>query len=190
MKNFDSILSDVFDNAKTAANALSKQAAKLYDASKHKISAEAIKRTIAKKLIELGKLTYKAITQEGDLADEINAVVGEITELKKSLATIEANLADINNQKICPDCGNKVTKESVFCNTCGHKFEAPVDEEAAEEAAQKVVEEMNEEDVTTDEEIVVAAQEAAEEIAQAPAKAAEEATETVEETAPAEEPEA
>ena len=173
MKNFETIINEVISNAKTYMDAVSKQAAKIYDASKQKISAETIKRTIGKKLIELGKLTYKATTQEVDLAEDIAAVVSEITELKKNLAIVEANLASIMNQKICPDCGNKVTKESAFCNTCGHKFEEPVEEEAAEAAAQEVVEEKTEAAEPAADDIVVAAKEAVEEIAQDVEPAAE-----------------
>ena len=142
MKNFDTIIGDVKVNAKAAASAVSKKAAMLYDASKHRISAETIKRSIGKKLIELGKLTYKATTQDIDLAEDIAKVVEEITELKQNLAIVEAHIASIKNQKICPECENKVTKESSFCNICGHKFEdepeEPVKEiaETVEEAAE------------------------------------------------------
>ena len=57
MKNFDTIIDDVKLNAKAAAAVVSKKATMFYDASKHRISAETIKRSIGKKLIELGKLT-------------------------------------------------------------------------------------------------------------------------------------
>lgn len=133
MKNFDTLFGDVRDNAVAAASAVSKQAAKIYDASKHRISAEGIKRNIVKKLIALGKLTYKATTQDVDLSGDIAKTVEEITELKQSLALINAHIASIKNQKICPECENSVPQYSVFCNICGHKFEAeePVAEEEA-----------------------------------------------------------
>lgn len=143
MKNFDTLFGDVRDNAVAAASAVSKQAAKIYDASKHRISAEGIKRNIVKKLIALGKLTYKATTQDVDLSGDIAKTVEEITELKQSLALINAHIASIKNQKICPECENSVPQYSVFCNICGHKFEAeePVaEEEAPAEAAIAVTE--------------------------------------------------
>lgn len=161
MKNVNTIFDDVVVNAKAAATAVSKQAAKIYDASKHRISAEAIKRAICKKLIELGKLTYKATTQDEDLAEDIAKVVEEITELKQNLAIVNAHIASIKNQKICPECENKVTKISGFCNICGHKFE----DEPAEEEAEAVVEEPVEEVKEKPDEIVAAAEEAVEEIA-------------------------
>ncbi len=163
MKNFDNIIDDVKENAKAAAAVVSQKAAQIYDASKHKISAETIKRSIGKKLIELGKLTYKATTQDVDLAEEIAKVVEEITELKENLAIINAHIADIKNQKICPECDNKVTKQSAFCNICGHKFEEPVEEiveEPADEAAEESIVIAEKAD-----EIVEAAQDAVEEIA-------------------------
>ncbi len=160
MKNFDTIIDDVKVNAKNAATVLSQKAAMIYDASKHRISAETIKRNIGKKLIELGKLTYKATTQNIDLSEDIAKVVEEISELKQELSIIVAQLAAIKNQKICPECENKVTKESSFCNICGHKFvdEPEAIEEAAEEKADAPAEKPDD--------IVVAAKEAVEEISE------------------------
>ena len=148
MKNFDTIIGDVKVNAKAAASVVSKKAAMLYDASKHRISAETIKRSIGKKLIELGKLTYKATTQDIDLAEDIAKVVEE-----------------------------KVTKESSFCNICGHKFEDEP-EEPVKEIAETVEEAVEEAVEAKPDEIVVAAQEAVAEIsedAEESVKAADEA---------------
>ena len=182
MKNFDTIIDDVRVNAKAAATVVSKQAAKIYDASKHRISAEAIKRSIGRKLIELGKLTYKATTQEGDYSEQIAKIVEEITELKQNLAIVNEHIASIKNQKICPECDNKVTKESAFCNVCGYKFEempaedpveAPVEETKEEAPAQE------EAPVAHPDDIVVAAQAAVEEISQDAEEAVKAADEAV-----------
>lgn len=162
MKNVNTIFDDVVENAKAAASAVSKQAAKIYDASKHRISAETIKRAIGKKLIELGKLTYKATTQNEDLAEDIAKVVQEITELKQNLAIVKEHIASIKNQKICPECENRVTKISSFCNICGYRFE---DEPEVEEAPEVVEAEPVEEVKEKTDEIVAAAEEAVEEIA-------------------------
>lgn len=170
MKNFDAIFGDVKDNAKAAASVVSQQAARLYGASKQRLSAETIKRAIGKKLIELGKLTYQATTQDVDLSEEIAKTVEEITELKQNLAIVNEQIASIKNQKICPECENTVPKESLFCNLCGYKFEIepePV-EETAEETTETVEEEAAPEVVaaTAADDIVVAAQEAVEEISE------------------------
>ena len=154
MKNFDTIIDDVKVNAKNAATVLSQKAAMIYDASKHRISAETIKRNIGKKLIELGKLTYKATTQNIDLSGDIAKVVEEISELKQELSIVVAQLAAIRNQKICPECENKVTKESSFCNICGHKFETEEPVAAEQTPAEEAV-------AVTENEVVTVAEEAA-----------------------------
>lgn len=192
MKNFDSFLDEVRENAKAAAAAVTQTAAMIYDASKHKISAETIKRAIGKKLIELGKVTYKSTTQDLDLAEDIAKIVEEITELKQNLAIVNAHIASIKNQKICPDCENHVTKESQFCNVCGHKFEPEQEPaqtaEAAEETAEaadapEAVQEAQEEAAAPQaDDIVVAAKEAVEEISED----AEEAVKAADEAAQAE----
>lgn len=175
MKNFDTIFGDVKENAKTAASVVSQQAARIYGASKQRFSAETIKRAIGKKLIDLGKLTYQATTQDVDLSEDIAMTVEEITTLKQELAIVNAHLASIKNQKICPECDNKVPKESLFCNLCGHKFELEPEpaEETAEETAEAAVEEAVADEAAAEElvtpvpeEIVAAAQEAAEEISE------------------------
>ncbi len=190
MKNFDTIIDDVKENAMAAAAIVSKKAAEIYDTSKHRISAETIKRSIGKKLIELGKLTYKATTKDVDLSGEIAKVVEEITELKQNLAIVNAHIAAIKNQKICPVCENKVTKQSAFCNICGHKFEdepkvemTTVEEPAAIEAPAAAKEPAPVEKpaaAPAADDIVVAAKEAVEEIsadAEESVKAADEAAE-------------
>lgn len=173
MKNIDTIIDDVKVNAKAAAAVVSKKAATIYDASKHRISAETLKRAIGKKLIELGKLTYKATTQDIDLAEDIAKVVEEITELKENLAIVNAHIASIRNQKICPECENKVPNVSVYCNICGHKFEepaaAPESEEKAEKSAEKAAEEVKDDAAQADEtaaDIVATADAAVKEIAE------------------------
>lgn len=154
MKNFDTLFGDVRENAMAAASAVSKQAVKFYDASKHRISAEGIKRSIVKKLIVLGKLTYKASTQDVDLSGDIAKTVEEITELKQSLALVNARIASIKNQKICPACENAVPQYSVFCNICGHKFETEEPVAAEKTPAEEAV-------AVTENEVVTVAEEAA-----------------------------
>ncbi len=178
MKNLDTIIDGVKVNAKAAAAVLSKKAADLYDASKHRISAETLKRAIGKKLIELGKLTYKATTQNVDMAEDIAKVVAEITELKDNLALVNEHIASIKNQKICPECENKVPNVSSFCNICGHKFEEPAAEpvQEATETVEEVVEEAKDtagEAAETAAELVATADKAVEEIADNAEKAAE-----------------
>jgi hypothetical protein len=150
MGKFDEILDDVVVNAKTAASAVSKKAAFVYDASKHKITAAEMRGEINKKLKELGKYTYKARVYNMDMDEQINDVIAEIKELKENLDIINAHLDEITNQKKCPQCEAKIPKNSVYCNICGTKLEEAeeetgaddtADEAPAEEAAEEAVKE-------------------------------------------------
>ena len=123
MGKFDEILDDVVVNAKTAASAVSKKAATVYDASRHKITASEIRGEINKKLKELGKFTYKARVFGADMDEQIDAAIAEIKELKENLEIINAHIDDIKNQKKCPQCEAKIPKNSKFCNICGAKLE-------------------------------------------------------------------
>ncbi len=150
MGKFDEIFDDVVVNAKTAASAVSKKAAIVYDASKHKITAAEMRGEINKKLKELGKYTYKARVYNSDMDEQIDGVIAEIKELKENLDIINAHLDEISNQKKCPQCEAKIPKNSVYCNICGTKLDeaeevisaADLAGDAAEEAeaeAEKVV---------------------------------------------------
>ena len=162
MGKFDEILDDVVVNAKTAASAVSKKAAIVYDASKHKISAAEIRGEINKKLKELGKYTYKARVYNMDMDEQINDVIAEIKELKENLDIINAHLDEITNQKKCPQCEAKIPKNSVYCNICGTKLEEAEEDVSADDTADEAPAEK-------------AAEEAVEEAAEAPAEAAAEA---------------
>ena len=145
MGKFDEILDDVVVNAKTAASAVSKKAAIVYDASKHKITAAEIRGEINKKLKELGKYTYKARVFGADMDEQIDAIIAEIKELKDNLDIINAHIDDLKNQKTCPQCEAKIPRNSIYCNICGAKIdeaeEVINDADVAEEAAEEVVEE-------------------------------------------------
>ena len=162
MGKFDEILDDVVVNAKTAASAVSKKAAIVYDASKHKISAAEIRGEINKKLKELGKYTYKARVYNMDMDEQINDVIAEIKELKENLDIINAHLDEITNQKKCPQCEAKIPKNSVYCNICGTKLEEAEEDAGADDTADEAPAEK-------------AAEEAVEEAAEAPAETAAEA---------------
>ena len=146
MGKFDEIFDDVVVNAKTAASAVSKKAAIVYDASKHKITAAEMRGEINKKLKELGKYTYKARVYNSDMDEQIDGVIAEIKELKENLDIINAHLDEITNQKKCPQCEAKIPKNSVYCNICGTKLEeaeedAGADDTADEAPAEEAVEE-------------------------------------------------
>ena len=161
MGKFDEILDDVVVNAKTAASAVSKKAAFVYDASKHKITAAEMRGEINKKLKELGKYTYKARVYNMDMDEQINDVIAEIKELKENLDIINAHLDEITNQKKCPQCEAKIPKNSVYCNICGTKLdEAEEDISAADVADEAPAEAVVEE----------AAEAPVEEVAEAPAE--------------------
>ena len=162
MGKFDEILDDVVVNAKTAASAVSKKAAFVYDASKHKITAAEMRGEINKKHKELGKYTYKARVYNMDMDEQINDVIAEIKELKENLDIINAHLDEITNQKKCPQCEAKIPKNSVYCNICGTKLEEAEEDVSADDTADEAPAEK-------------AAEEAVEEAAEAPAEAAAEA---------------
>lgn len=144
MAKFDEIFDDVVVNAKAAASAVSKKAATVYDASKHKITAAEIRGEINKKLKDVGKLTYKQRVYGHNLDEQIDKTIAEIKELKENLDIINNHIDEIKNQKKCPKCEAKIPKNSIYCNICGAKIEeeeeVTVEADAAGEEAEEAVE--------------------------------------------------
>lgn len=132
------ILDDIVVNARTAAEAVSRQVGQVVDASKLRISAAEINAEVSKRYEALGEYVYENLREV--LAGEAEAVgkFAEIDELKAQAEVIARELMDKQNKVVCPVCGKTMPIGSAYCSSCGAKL-------AEEPAAQK------EEDVSADE---------------------------------------
>lgn len=108
------IFDDVVVNAKSAAAVVSKNAGTLITLSKLRISLASLRSDLAKQYQALGEAVYN-----DDPAEEIEVIKSAITDLKQNIGEVEAVLASTRNTVTCPNCGEKLNKNALFCSTCG-----------------------------------------------------------------------
>lgn len=151
------ILDDVVVNAKSAAEAVSKKAGQLMDASKLRISAAELNAKIGEGYEALGQYAYENCRALFAGDPEAVGKMAELDELKAQAAAIAKELNDKQNKVVCPVCGKQSPNTALFCANCGAKLEtvgeavADVAKDAAE-AVKEAVEEVKEavEDKTDD----------------------------------------
>ncbi len=69
---------------------------------------------------KLGNAYFEATHGKTELKSEVEDCVQKIEELKKAEEDQELEKEGL---KRCPECGEKLTLISRFCNMCGHKFD-------------------------------------------------------------------
>lgn len=108
------ILDDSLVNAKSVVKIVSKKAVEVYDVSKLRITASAIKNELNKKYMAYGKAVY-------DKADEtvIDNLKNEITETKANLIEVIKLYNATKNSTVCNVCGEKIPGNAQFCPVCG-----------------------------------------------------------------------
>lgn len=112
------IFDDVVVNAKSAAAAVSKKAGEIYDFSKLRISLAGLRSDLTKKYQALGEAVYS-----GDPEDEIAVLKAEIDEVKQNIEVIVKVLAAAKNTVVCPNCGEKLSKNAQYCIICGTRIQ-------------------------------------------------------------------
>ena len=127
------ILDDVVINAKSAAEAVSKKASQLMDASKLRISAAELSAGISKQYEALGQLVYETCREKLSGDEELSVILSEIDELKEQHAAVTKELNDKQNKVVCPTCGKRSPNTVQYCSNCGTKLAVDEPEAPAEE---------------------------------------------------------
>ncbi len=85
---------------------------------------------------------YFGVTQgKAELQKDVDECIAGLKEL---IRAEEDKVLEKEGLKRCPDCGEKVTLISRFCNMCGHRFEDKTEPEKKEESAPAAAEEKKE----------------------------------------------
>ncbi|MBR5322851.1 MAG: zinc ribbon domain-containing protein [Clostridia bacterium] len=130
---------DVYKKVSDAANYTAKETGRLSELAKVKYNLMREKAKLEDAYKEMGELYYNQMkTSEYDdkkIALAYDKIEKSITEIERLSTQVNV----INNTKICKKCGEKLTKEMVYCPKCGDEFKA--EQEEAKEATGTTTEE-------------------------------------------------
>ncbi len=123
---------DVYKKVSNAANYTAKETGRLSELAKVKYNLMKEKAKLEDAYKEMGELYYNQM-KNSEYDDKKIALAYD--KIEKSISEIErlnAQTNVINNTKVCPKCGEKLTKEMSYCPKCGEELK--VEEEEAPEA--------------------------------------------------------
>ncbi len=127
MSNLDSII----NKTKNLAGVASKKTSELFELSKFKINKMNKSAELQKNYELLGKLIYKEyksnVLSDESICDnasseDIKSAIEQISKIKSDIKDLDDNLVTMKNVKVCPNCGNKNNKKSLYCSLCGNQL--------------------------------------------------------------------
>ncbi len=134
------ILDDVKKGLTDVSETIVKKSNEIVEVQKLKLKKSSLEKDIREAYLELGKMYYKHIEKDGAADENAQDAYTRIVEAKEAVAELTAKLEQFSRERTCPVCGEKSSKDMVYCPHCGHKFEVCADDHAAEEAKAKVAE--------------------------------------------------
>lgn len=135
-------LEELLVSAKNVVDKAGKKTDKVVEVSKLKYQSIQLQNELSHLYEQLGVATYGKMVEEVDNGDLLASLADEITEVRAALKAVEEKLSEQKNERICPECGAKSSRDAKFCANCGVKFTSPEPEaDEAEEAAEEAVEE-------------------------------------------------
>ena len=139
-------LEELLVSAKNVVDKAGKKTDKVVEVSKLKYQSIQLQNELSHLYEQLGVATYGKMVEEVDNGDLLASLADEITEVRAALKAVEEKLSEQKNERICPECGAKSSRDAKFCANGGVKFTSPEPEadeaeEAADSAAEEAVEE-------------------------------------------------
>lgn len=115
-------LDDVLEKAKNVFDVAKNKTEEVVAIGKQKYDIAAMENRLNKSYNALGRLCYENYKADDSCADEIKALIAEITSEIEAIQLARAEIVKMKGNRFCPKCGEAVTEASVFCNHCGEKL--------------------------------------------------------------------
>ena len=114
------------------SQSMAKKAKDVAEVSNLKLQIKDEERKMRSEFAELGERYYALYSEspQAELADGVERV----QEIKQKITILEARIAEIENERVCPSCGTKLPEKGQFCPACGTRYPQQ-EEETGEEAA-------------------------------------------------------
>lgn len=77
---------------------------------------------LQKKYELLGRICYANLKSKDENFKNTKSLIEEIEALDNNIKTIAEKILTMKDIKICPKCGNKNDKKSIYCSFCGEQL--------------------------------------------------------------------
>lgn len=108
--------------ASDAAYGVSRMATELLSVAKLNIQVNELRSQIGDRLREVGEMMYATHTGDPTDSGDLLAKLQEIDGLKARAAAMDAEIARLRGEAVCPGCGGAKREGDVFCRHCGAKL--------------------------------------------------------------------
>ncbi len=117
MSSFD----DTILKAKEVFDIAAKKTGEFVSVSKQKIKISSLYGQLNTAYATLGKRCYNELKNNEVDDPEVAANIEQIKQYIAEIKTLQAEVDEMEGKVPCPECGQRVNKNSAFCNHCGFK---------------------------------------------------------------------
>lgn len=124
------ILSKLGETLSATGKEVSQKAKDLTGLAKLNMDIRAKEEYVLRHYTEIGRQYYE---MHKDDVDPFFEEMKLITDAKREIERLKAQIGELKGQKTCPSCGNVMDIENAFCAKCGEKYDSVVEEDLKEE---------------------------------------------------------
>ena len=143
MKKVNEISKFVGKTATETYNTVADKSGKLIEDAKLKLSVSEKETDIEAIYEEMGKTVYDMYKKEEDVGKAFEKECKKIDKIKSEIDEMNKKILYNKGLRVCANCGEVISTESVFCGNCGQK-QKPVkikeEKKASKEKEEKVTE--------------------------------------------------
>lgn len=114
-------LDDAINKTKEVIDVACKKTDEVVTVEKQKFNISSLKSKCEKDYADLGKIYFEMVKDSADLTDDVRILVDAIKEKNEEIARLNADIQNIKNKRVCPNCNANIDINSVYCNNCGTK---------------------------------------------------------------------
>jgi len=109
--------------ARSTTTNVTKKTGEIVEATKVKVAIADLENEIETMYADIGRLVFKAYSDNTPPSEEINEKCAQITLKLKEVDELEIKLSGIKDEIKCPECGADNASGSQFCSSCGTKLQ-------------------------------------------------------------------
>ncbi len=116
-------LDDAINKTKEVFDVACQKTGEVVTTEKQKFNIASLKSKREKDFADLGRIYFELVKKDNDLDDETRNLVDAIIEKNEEIARLNADIQNIKNKRVCPQCSANIDINSAFCNSCGAKLD-------------------------------------------------------------------